>query len=160
METIITGAPVGSFPNMSIAWDDHLNVQIYLSKLRGEKLSFNVTVVSKMSEKMKLYRYLHKAVLPVLLEELVRDGWENMDLVAADSVLKNLIARQPVYNSKTKEEGYILIDKKDMNKGRLLKYVVDAIHFLESQYGRVVMSGDEYKEMLRIQKEKEENGKI
>ena len=155
MDVVIEGVPYGDNP-VKMAWDNTAEVQRYLAAYRGQKLSFNIKVVSELSEKMRLYRYLHKAVLPVLMEEFTKAGFELLDIVKTDKILKSVIARDYIVNEKTGKVIETTEDKRDMNKARLLKYIVDALHLLESQYGRTVMSGDDYKEMMRVQKEKEE----
>ena len=131
-----------------IIWDNESEWNKYLEMHNEQRLRFNVQPVSRITEKARMYNYYHKAVLSAAMEEFTRAGFECVDKVLADNILKATCAKDIVLNKETGEELVFTLDKRDMNQKRLLKYIVDCIHFLEFEYRRIVLSGEEWKRKL------------
>ena len=91
-----------------------------------------------------MYAYYHKVILPVAMEVYSNDGWESVDKIKADYLLKAECAKEPLYNPKTDEESIYMLDKSSMNKDRLRKYIIDCVTFLEQEKGMRVPDSESY----------------
>jgi hypothetical protein len=123
--------------------------QKYLQKYEGEELELHLSPAVKTAEKERMYAFYHKVVLGVAMRVFTDDGWESVDKVKADYLLKAECAKAPLYNTKTGEVDVYLEDKASMTKERLYKYISDCITFLEVERGAKVpdsvsfLSGDQ-----------------
>jgi hypothetical protein len=104
----------------------------YLLKQVDKELSITIELKEKKSEKDRMYAYYHKVVLGVARIMFTDDGWENVDKYKADELLKCACAKDFVTNGITGEKLVYLEPKSGMNKERMVKYITDCIHFLES----------------------------
>ena len=100
----------------------------YLIHNQGVPLIFEIKPQTKRNEKQAMYAYYHKVVLGVAMESFTHAGYEMMDKVKADHLLKTQCAQAIII--KDGEEIPYLEDKSKMTKDRLHKYITDCIHFL------------------------------
>jgi hypothetical protein len=117
----------------------------YLKANVGNPLIAMFSPAKNQSEKEQMYAYYHKVVLGVAMQAFTDDGWEGVDKVKADHLLKSMFAKDIMYNHKTGKEEVYLEDKSAMNKGRLIKFITDCIIWLEIERGVAVPDADEYK---------------
>lgn len=110
----------------------------YLKKYEGEELEIHISPAVKTAEKERMYAFYHKVVLGVAMQVFSDDGWESVDKVKADYLLKAECAKAPLYNTITGEVDVYLEDKAAMTKERLYKYISDCITFLEVERGAKV----------------------
>lgn len=108
---------------------------------------------AKLTPKMKLYSYYHKVVLRHHATKAFRNaGYEGEDEVTIDYRLRSMFAK--IHLKKPDGTFDIAIeDKKQMTKDRLLIFVNDVIHFLETELHEQVADSAEYKEWLRTGKQ-------
>lgn len=99
----------------------------------------------KQGDKEKLYSYYHKVVLRQHAVRAFRNaGYVMEDEVNIDYRLRSMFAK--LYLKKPDGTFDIALeDKKRMGKDRLLNFIVDVIHFLETELGEMVSDSEEYK---------------
>ena len=114
----------------------------YLVHHNDVELTIKLSPRAKSSEKQQMYAYYHGPLLSVAVRMFTDLGYELMDKVKADYLLKSECAVGTMIRN-GKEEIY-LEDKAVMSKDRLLKYIQDCIFFLESN-GYETPDSDEYK---------------
>lgn len=117
----------------------------YVRQIGDQDLVITVKPVTAMSEKERMYAYLHGPVYEAVMNALTHDGWEGVDKVVAESYLKNHCARDIMYNKHNDQTMTFWMSKGDMDKKRLLKYIVDCLQLLEERHGVIVMDGNEYR---------------
>tara|TARA_R110000803_G_scaffold85381_2_gene151742 strand:+ start:403 stop:900 length:498 start_codon:yes stop_codon:yes gene_type:complete len=118
------------------------------SAYKSSELILDLKVANRRNEKQMMYAYYHKVILSSAIRGFSDLGYEAMDKVKADYLLKAECAKDVMYNSKTDSEVIFLEDKAAMNKDRLLKFITDCIHFIEIELGVRVPDADEYKNMM------------
>jgi len=121
-----------------------------LEEFTGKELQVTIEESASLSPKRKLYNYYHKVVLSSAIRMYSDFGYEAMDKLKADYLLKAECASSTMIKN-GKEVPY-LEDKSAMSKTRLIKFVNDCIHFMES-HGYEVPDADEYKAMLKYGRE-------
>jgi hypothetical protein len=124
----------------------------FLLEHEGEDLFMFLKPVAKASEKMKMYAYYHVNVLKCAVIGYTAAGWEGIDEVKADYLLRAQFAKDFVMNPKKQWEPVVL-DKREMTKARLLRYMVDCIFFIEEELKTRVPSSDEYKLKVKTGRE-------
>jgi hypothetical protein len=117
--------------------------QKYLEIHEGQKLVIEISPAVKTAEKERMYAFYHKVVLGSAILAFTEAGWEAVDKVKADWMLKAECARGIMYNRITGKEDIYLEDKAAMTKERLYKYISDCIHLLESVFGVTVPGSDD-----------------
>lgn len=115
------------------------------------KVNVDKTVVveikpkSKTTEKILMYSYYQKAIIPATILALTDDGFTGVDEVVADAYLKQSVAQLISINHTTGKTIPYAEDKHNMTKERLHKYLSDCIYLLEERHGRQVIDSQEYK---------------
>lgn len=117
----------------------------FLLEHRGKDMVMTLSPTAKTSEKERMYAFYHKVVLGIAVEVFTDMGWESVDKVKADYMLKAECAKGIMFNKKTGEEDIYLEDKQSMTKERLHKYISDCIHFLETEAGVRVPDGSGFR---------------
>ncbi len=115
----------------------------YLSENAEVELYVQIQHKAKLAEKEQMYAYYHKVILGSAISALTEAGYELMDKIKADYVLKSHCATSTMI--KNGEEVPYLEDKARMPKKRLYKYISDCIFFLESELGARVPDAESYK---------------
>jgi hypothetical protein len=133
MSYIFTFTPKESFNSKEMMENlsSQKDVQTLMKGSIGEELTVEFKLSAKISKKAKMYNFYHRVILGVAMECFTNDGWESVDKVKADYLLKAECGKGIMYNSKTDEEEIYLLDKARMNNNRLHKYLTDCITFLE-----------------------------
>jgi hypothetical protein len=152
MEAIFYFIP-GQGPNLRDRLSDLINKEDFvkvLEEFTGKEIQVTLEESASLSPKRKLYNYYHKVVLSSAIRMFSDLGYEAMDKIKADYLLKAECATSTMIRN-GKEEPF-LEDKAAMSKTRLIKFVNDCIHFLESN-GYEVPDADEYKAMLKYGRE-------
>jgi len=119
----------------------------YLMAMRGTSIDLSIQPSAITAEKLKMYAYYQQVILSVAIDCFTDLGWEGIDEVSADELLKTQVAKEFVLNTKTGEQMIFLEPKRKMTKARLIKFINDCIVFLESLGHRVPEAG-EYKTKL------------
>lgn len=111
----------------------------------GTDITVEVEETAKRTPKMKLYSYYHKVVLRMHAVKAFRSaGYSGEDEVTVDYRLRAMFAK--IHLKKPDGTFDIAIeDKRNMTRERLLDYVLDVIHFLETDMNEPVSDSDEYK---------------
>ena len=120
----------------------------YLTEMADTELYVEIKPKAKLSEKQMMYNYYHKVILGVAMEAFTNLGWEDMDKIKADHVLKAQCACGTMVQNG--EEHVYLEDKSRMPKKRLSKYLNDCILFLEKDLNCRVPESGPYKDKERF----------
>lgn len=128
----------------SLNWRSPEDIKLLARHFEGKELVAEFKSVPKKGEKIKMYAYYHSTVLTCAVTGYGDAGYEGVDKVKADFMLRAEFAKDFVVGP-NKEHIPIVSDKKDMNKERLLKFLVDCIHFIENDLGVIVPDSQEYK---------------
>lgn len=115
----------------------------YLSENAEVELYVEIKPKAKLSEKQMMYNYYHGVILAVAISALENIGWEGMNKIKADHVLKSQCAVGIMIKNGREHE--YLEDKSRMPKKRLHKFITDCIFFLESELGCKVPSSEPFK---------------
>lgn len=115
----------------------------YLTEMAETEIYMEMKPKAKLSEKQMMYNYYHKVVLGTAIQAFTDLGWEDMDKVKADHVMKAQCACGTMVRDG--EEHVYLEDKSRMNKKRLHKFITDCINFLEKDLGYRVPESEPYK---------------
>ncbi len=105
----------------------------YMKEMDGIELDVNMNPSAKTGEKQRMYHFLFGPLAEAAMRGYTRQGWEGMDKVIAVYKLRAELAKDFIYNAITKEHEPYLIELKRMDKARLLKFIQDAIFFIESK---------------------------
>lgn len=141
MEAIFTAIPMHGKLNYFNLYD----LERYCIENEGIELHISMKHASKLSEKMKMFRFLFGPVMDSAVRGFTRQGWEGMDKVKARYRLQAEFAKEEMYNSKTQKTEIYLIDLSNMSKARLLKFIQDCLHFIETELETEVPDSEEYK---------------
>lgn len=111
----------------------------------GTEVSVEVEEIANLTDKQKLYAYYHKVVLRMHATPAFRKaGYEGEDEVTTDYRLRSMFAK--IHLKKPDGTFDVAIeDKKKMTKARLLDFICDVIHFLETEMGETVSDSEEFK---------------
>ena len=115
----------------------------YLTEMADVELYIEMKPKAKLSEKQLMYNYYHKVILGVAMQAFTDLGWEDMDKMKTDHVLKAQCATGKMVRDG--EEHIFLEDKSRMTKARLRKFLTDCILFLEKDLGYRVPESEPYK---------------
>jgi len=151
MNAIFTFTPKESFNSKEMMEDlsSQKDVQTYMQGTFGKEVTIEMNLSTKIPEKARMYNFYHRVILGVAMKCFTNDGWESVDKVKADYLLKAECGKGMMYNAKTGEEEIYLLDKSRMNKDRLHKYITDCITFLEVEKGYKVPDSSSFLAELR-----------
>lgn len=128
------------------------DVYAYCVEHSGEDLMVHFEPEAQVSPKMKLYAFYYANILECAVVGYTYAGWEAVDKVKADYLLRAELAKDFIKRPDGTYEP-IMLDKKNMSKARLLKLVQDAIFFIENDLQVRVAGSDEYKLMKATKRE-------
>lgn len=117
----------------------------YLNSKHGIEQTITFEDTEKRTEKDKMYAYYHKIVLRQHAVRAFRSaGYVCKDEVEVSYHLEAMFAKMYV---KKPDGTYNIVteNKSKMTKDRLLTFIVDVIHFLETEMGEVVSDSEEFK---------------
>jgi len=141
MEAIFTAIPMHGKLNFFNLYD----LERYCIQNEGIEIHVQMKHAAKLSEKMKMYKFLFGPVMDSAVRGFTRQGWEGMDKVKARYKLQAEFAKEEMYNSKTGQVEIYLIDLSSMSKARLLKFIQDCLLFIETELETEVPDSEEYK---------------
>lgn len=117
----------------------------FLKENEGKEFVLELREAVKYTDKEKMYAYYHHVVLAAAIRGFTKAGYEYMDKIKADYLLKSECAVATMVKN-GKEEPY-LEDKARMSKTRLYKFIADCILFIEKELQIEVVGSDEFKNM-------------
>ena len=131
-----------------LIFDNLIDLEAYCIENDGIDLTVSIKHASKTSQKQKMYNFLHGPVLDYAVMAYTRAGYGLMDKVKALYKLKAEFGKDVMFNTKTGQEEYFLIELSRASKARLLKFIQDCIFYLESELDQRIPDSQEYKEMI------------
>lgn len=151
MEIILKFKPKEAYSSKIMAEDltDNKDFKTFIKNNVGKYITASFKLSQRIPEKERMYSYYHRVVLSVAMRAFTDDGWESVDKVKADYLLKAECGKEIMYNAKTQQEEIYLLDKSRMNKDRLRKFITDCIIFLEVEKGCSVPDSSSYLMELR-----------
>lgn len=100
----------------------------YLSTMQDKELRMELRLIVKKDSKQALYDYYHGPLMSVAISAYTNAGYELMDSVKVDYMLKAECAKGTM--TTPDGERFYLLDKAKMPKDRLIKFVNDVITHL------------------------------
>ena len=119
------------------------DLEKYCAENEGLELMISLKPFAKTGPKMKLYAYYHGPLLDYALRAYSSAGYEGMDKVKVDYLLRAEFAKDFIL----KPDGEaipIMMDKSKMTKERLTKYISDCLFHLEQEFGMEPPDSSEY----------------
>ena len=150
MKAIFNFTPTRRAPGANADSKDlvtQVDFQKYLEEHVDKRLIVTIDEEANYPEKERMYAYLMGPVLDCAVQGFSDAGWEGMDKVAAEHQFKEMFAKDYIIDPDGIPSPYLL-EKKRMSKDRLLKYIVDILHFLEAELGQEVPDSEAYKMKL------------
>jgi len=127
-----------------IVFNNSEDLSTYAHEHEGQEFSVRFTPIAKGTEKEAMYAYYHTAILDSAVMGFTYRGYEGIDKVKADYLLRAELAKDFIKKPDGSFEA-VMMDKKNMTKARLLKYVQDAIMYIEINLEQRVPDADEWK---------------
>lgn len=146
MKAIFTFTPKDSFnsKDMMENLSSQKDVQTFLRGHKDQEITVEMKPTAKLSEKVQMYNYYHRVILGVAIDCFENDGWEAMDKVKADYLLKMECGKEIMYNEKTDTEQIYLFEKSGAPKRELHKFICRCITYLEVERGYRVPDSESY----------------
>jgi len=118
--------------------------RMYAIQHDGEEIIKEYRLSSRVGPKMRMYAFYHKVILHLAMIGFTYSGEPGVDKVKADYLLRAEFAKDFILR---KDGSYtpIMIDKKDMSRQRLYKFMQDCVFFIESHLQQRVPDADEYR---------------
>lgn len=155
MEALYTGTPHAG----KMIWKNALDIEKYFLENNDVELIVEFKQAARVGPKMKLYAYYHGPLLDCALIGYIAMGWEGLDKVKVDYLLRAEFAKDFIKRPDGTYEP-IMIDKHTMSPQRLLKFVQDCLLYIEQELQQTVPDSEEYKlskitgrKFTRIEKE-------
>jgi len=101
----------------------------YLTHMAGKEVRMDLRPVVKKNSKQAMYDFYHGPLMAIAIQAYSHAGYEMMDEVKCDYLLKAECAKGTM-TTPSGEEVYLL-DKSAMTKERLTKFISDVIIHLE-----------------------------
>lgn len=133
-----------STKDRKIIWHNVYDLERFLADNEGIDLYWTCKQANKLSKKYKMYAYWHVAILEAAVRGYTNAGYEGIDKVKADYLLRAELAKDFIIKPDGSRQ-VIMLDKSGMSAQRLHKLLSDAIFFLESELQVEVVDGQEWK---------------
>lgn len=127
----------------ALVWHNPDDLERYLIEHRDEELFIHIELAAKLSQKMQMYKFYHRVILQCAVIGYTAVGYEGVDNVKADYLLRSEFAKDFIKGPKGWEP--IILDKRNMTKARLHKYLEDCIFFIENELQQGVPDSEAYK---------------
>lgn len=147
-EAIFTVLSVDGKLNLSNNDDLHK----YCLEHEGRVHRMMLQPIETLSDKERLYAFVFGPMMACAVNGFASAGWEGIDKVKARYMLEAELCKEEVFNKKLNKTEIIIIPVSGMNKERLLKFAVDACHFLEVELGQSVPDSQAWKLKLQTGK--------
>jgi hypothetical protein len=134
----------GTSKNGSFLWHNIYDLERFMMENEGLELYVTFKQANKLSEKWKMYNFWHGPLLACAVIAFTRAGYDGVDKVKADYILRAEFAKDFILGPNGKQT-VIMLDKSGMSKGRLLKLLQDAIYWLESEFQQETPDSQEWK---------------
>jgi len=105
----------------------------YLTHMKGKEVRMDLRSAVKKGTKQAMYDYYHGPLMHVAIQSYTNAGYEMMDEVKCDYLLKAACAKGTMTTPEGEE--IYLLDKSKMTKERLTKFIADCIIHLEQDLG-------------------------
>jgi hypothetical protein len=142
MEAVLKAIPTKG----KLVFKNTHDAERYFIQHDGVELDVTMKPSIKVAEKIKMYNYLHGPIADAASRGYSKAGWVGVDRVKAIYLLKAELAKDFVVNQKTGETTVVIIDLKEMNKERLLKFVQDSLYFIELELQEEAPDAAEWKQ--------------
>lgn len=110
----------------------------------GEEVIVSIKPLAKTGQKIRMYSFYHGPLLDCAVMGFSRQGYEGVDKVKADYLLRAEFAKD--FLLKPNGEAIpIMLDKRQMTKDRLNKFLTDCLFFIETELEMTVPDSEEYK---------------
>lgn len=120
------------------------DLEKYCSMHEGEDLIISIKPFAKTGAKMRMYAFYHGPLLDCAVIGFSRQGYEGVDKVKADYLLRAEFAKD--FLLKPNGEAIpIMLDKRQMTKDRLTKFITDCLFYIETNLEMTVPDAEEYK---------------
>lgn len=129
MEAIFSFIPRNGKP----VWNNPFDMERYCLQNEGVDTTASFKASAKLSEKMKMYKFLFGPLMDSAVRGYARQGWDGIDKAKARYMLQAEFAKEEFYNSKTGQIVITIIDLSSMSKARLLKFLQDCIYYIETE---------------------------
>lgn len=130
--------------NKKLVWHNIYDLERFLVENEDMELWITFKQANKLSEKWKMFAYYHGPLLDAAVIGYTNAGYEGVDKVKADYLLRAELAKDFILK-KGEDPKIIIIDKSTMNKTRLLKFLTDSIHYIESELQQECPDSQEWK---------------
>jgi hypothetical protein len=127
-----------------LSFDNPSDLEKYIIEHAGEKLFVHIEPMAQVSEKIKMFAYYHRVILHCAVIGYTAAGWEGIDSVKADFLLRAELAKDHAKDPKGEWIPTIL-DKRSMTKARLHKFLEDCIFFIENTLQQNIPNSEDYK---------------
>lgn len=127
-----------------ILYNNIYDLEKYCLENDGTEIMVSIKPFAKTGPKLRLYAYYHGPLLDYALKAYSSAGYEGMDKVKVDYMLRAEFAKDFIL----KPDGEaipIMLDKSKMTKERLTKYVSDCLFHLEQEFQMEPPDSESYK---------------
>jgi sugar/nucleoside kinase (ribokinase family) len=138
--------------NGKLVFANEADLKKVLTEMEGKQVDVSIKVVAKDTEKTRMYAYYQAVLIPLTIRALTKDGFELVDEWAADYYLKAACAKATIYDKAHDKEFSYVLEKRAMNKDRLMKFLSDCVWLLEERHQIVAPDSELYKSQLRTGK--------
>lgn len=129
--------------NGKIIYHNTFDVERYAQMNEGEDLIINMKPMAKTGQKVRMYAFYHGPLLDCAMLGYIRQGYEGLDKVKVDYLLRAEFAKD--FLVKPNGEAIpIMLDKRQMTKDRLFKFITDCLFFIETELEMEVPDSQEY----------------
>lgn len=129
--------------NGGLTYFNRFDLDRYSKEKDGKELIVHVKEKAKTGEKMRMYAFYHGPLLDCAIIGYANAGYSGIDKVKADYLLRANFAKDFIQKPDGEYEP-IMLDKKDMSKDRLRKFIEDCILFIEEEFKQQVPDSSEY----------------
>ncbi|HHT9135854.1 MAG TPA: hypothetical protein ACFYEK_01275 [Candidatus Wunengus sp. YC60] len=124
----------------------------YLLENEGVLQSTTLKPASRIGDLQKMYSFLHGPLLSCAIQAFTHAGMVGVDKVKARYILEAELCKAEIFNPKTGKVHIYIESVSGMNKQRLLKFIVDVIFYLETEFNQITPNSEEFKVWLRTGK--------
>lgn len=129
--------------NGKLLFHNVYDLERYATLNEGEELIVSFKPLAKVGVKVRMYAFYHGPLLDCAMIGYIRQGYEGLDKVKVDYLLRAEFAKD--FLVKPNGEAIpIMLDKRQMTKDRLFKFITDCLFFIETELEMEVPDSQEY----------------
>lgn len=127
-----------------LVFTNSADLEKYCIQHSSEEIIVQLKLAARVGPKMRLYAFYHGPLLEVAMIGYTYAGYEGIDKVKADYLLRAEFAKDFI---KRPDGTYvpIMMDKHKMSQPRLFKFVQDCVFFIERDLQQTIPDSEEYK---------------